>query len=85
MKTIHEHRGAFVPGLAGGRVAGHRHVQTTAKTSDNWGGKRSRKNWKDNYPMHKDLRSLLDDPQRDVTGFFAKKEEDMDGDGLEIG
>ena len=85
MKTIHEHRGAFVPGLAGGRVAGHRHVQTTAKTSDNWGGKRSRKNWGDNYPMHKDLRDLLDDPQRDVTGYFAKKEEDLDDDGLVIG
>ena len=85
MKTIHEHRGAFVPGLAGGRVAGHRHVQTTAKTSDNWGGKISKTNWGDNYSMHEDLRSLLDDPHRDVTRFFAKKVDDLDKDCLEIG
>ena len=83
MKTIHEHRGAFVPGLAGGRVAGHRHVQTTAKTSDNHGGKREKKEWGDNFPMHKDLRSLLDEPERDVTGLFAVHEDvpdDLDPD-----
>ena len=83
MKTIHEHRGAFVPGLAGGRVAGHRHVQTTAKTSDNHGGKREKKERGDNFPMHKDLRSLLDEPERDVTGLFAVHEDvpdDLDPD-----
>ena len=34
MTTITKHRGVFVPGLAGGRVAGHRHILTTAKTSN---------------------------------------------------
>ena len=64
MATIAEHRGAFVPGLAGGRVAGHRHVWTTAKTSKSHGGKRKKKEWGGNFPMHKDLRSLLGDPEQ---------------------
>ena len=34
-----------------------------------------RKKRGDNFPMHKDLRSLLDDPEQDVTGLFAAQEE----------
>ena len=71
MATIAEHRRTFVPGLAGGRVVGHRHVRTTAKTSKNRGGKREKKEWGDNFLMHKGLRSLLDEPEQDVTGQFA--------------
>ena len=80
MATIAEHRGVFVPGLAGGRMAGHRHVGMTAKTSKNHGGKREKNEWGDNFPMHKDLRSLLDDPEQDVTGQFAVQDvpDDLD-------
>ena len=39
MKTIHGEKGAFVPGLAGGRVPGHCHRATTEKTSNNQCGK----------------------------------------------
>ena len=80
MKTIATHPGAFVPGLAGGRVAGHRCVRTTAKTSKNHRSKREKKEWGDNFPMHKDLRSLLDDPEQDVTGQFAVQDvpDDLD-------
>ena len=45
-KVIYEHRGAFtnfVPGLEDGRVPDHRHAWMTAKTSDNYGGKRTKK------------------------------------------
>ena len=52
--TIAEHQGVFVPGLAGGCVAGRRHVRTTAKTSKHHGGKREKKKWGDNFPIHKD-------------------------------
>ena len=73
MATIAEHRRTFVPGLAGGRVVGHRHVRTTAKTSKNHGGKREKKEWGDNFPIHKDRRSLLDDSEQDVTGQFPPR------------
>ena len=70
-ETIAEHRGAFMSDSAGGREAGHRHIQTTAKTSKNHEGKREKKEWGDNFLMHKGLRSLLDEPEQDVTGQFA--------------
>ncbi len=38
MSVIHNAKGAFVPGLAGGRVPGHRHTATDEKMSNNWGG-----------------------------------------------
>ena len=43
MATIIKHRKAFVPGLAGGRMANNCHVRTTAKTSETQGGKREKK------------------------------------------
>ena len=51
--------------------AGHHCVWMTTKTSNNHGGKRKKKEWGDNFPMHKDLRSLLDNPEQDVTRRFA--------------
>ena len=64
MRTIHEHRGTFVPSLADGHVAGHHHDQTTAKTSNS-----HRKNGETiSQCIHKELRSLLDDPEQDATG-----------------
>ena len=66
---------AFVLGLAGGRVTGHRHVRTTAKTSNNHGGKRETKERGDDFPMHKDFRFLLDDPKKNATGQFPAQEE----------
>ena len=44
MATIAEHWGVFVPGLVGDRVAGHRHVQTTARTSKLTEAREKRKN-----------------------------------------
>ena len=44
------------------------HVRTTAKTSENHGDKREKKEWGNKFPMHNDLRSLLDDPEQDVMG-----------------
>ena len=43
----------------------------TAKTSENHGGKREKKKWGDSFPMHKDLVSLLVNPEQEVTGRFA--------------
>ena len=42
MQMIHDAKGAFIPGLAGGRVPGHRHRATSEKTSNNHRGKRTR-------------------------------------------
>ena len=84
LKKIHEAKGAFVPGLAGGRIPGHRHRNTTEKTSNNHGGKRVRKEWNvdvQDEALHSDLKSLLDDPRRDSTGSFRLEKED-DGDIL---
>ena len=80
MKVIHQAKGAFVPGLAGGRVPGQRHTATEERTSSNWGGKRVKKILEelDNSAMHADLRSLLDDPTRDVTQMFAREEDEGD-------
>ena len=58
-------------------MAGHRHIRRTAKTSENHGSKREKKEWGDNFPMHKDLIFLLDDPEQDVTGKFAVVPEDL--------
>jgi len=79
MKTIHEANGAFVPGLAGGRVPGHRHRTTTQKTSNNHGGKREKLEFNlalKEKDMHADLRSILADPERDLTGMFQMQVDD---------
>ena len=46
MKVTYEHRGAFtnfVPGLKGGRVPDHCHAWMTAKTTDKYEDKRTKK------------------------------------------
>ena len=73
MKTIHGAKGACVPGLAGGRVPGQRHRARTSKTSNNHGGKRDTIAFNlalKEKEMHADLKSILDDPEHDVTGMF---------------
>ena len=88
-KEIYKVKGVYVPGLAGGRVAGHRHTSTTKKTSNNHGGKRKRLEYSvalDEKSMHNDLKALLDGSE-DITAFFkrvdeeAAGEDDSDGDG----
>ena len=72
-KEIYKARGVFVPGLAGGRVAGHRHTKTTRKTSNNWGGKRTRLEYEcalDEKSMHEDLKALMDGSE-DLQSFFV--------------
>ena len=44
MATIAKHRGAFMPGLAGGRVAGHRHVGRRLKQAKITEAREKRKN-----------------------------------------
>ena len=66
MSVIHNAKGAFVPGLAGGRVPGHRHTATDEKTSNNWGGRREKLEYNfalDDESMHVILKSLLNDPE----------------------
>jgi hypothetical protein len=86
MRVIMEAKGAYVPGLAGGRIPGGRHVQTEEKTSSNWGGRREKIDVKDHLDkegMHADLKSLLDDPERNVTNMFALRDYfDVDEDSL---
>ena len=73
MGIIYGAKGAFVPGLAGGCVPGQCHTQTAERTSN----KHSRETEKtiletlDEQEMHTDLKSLLDNSERDVTGMFA--------------
>ena len=43
MGEIYKAKGAFVPGLAGGHVPGHRNTDAWLKTSDNWGGETNAK------------------------------------------
>ena len=77
MEIIHEHKGAFVPGLAGGRVPGHRNTDAWIKTSNNWGGARTRLEYDlqlEEKGMHADLRSLLDDPERNMTDVFRMQD-----------
>ena len=73
-KEIHKVGGVFVPGLAGGRTAGHCHTATTAKTSNNHGGKRKREEYSialDELAMHAYLKALLSG-SGDITDFFRQ-------------
>jgi len=73
MTIIHGAKGAFVPGLAGGRVPGHRHCATKEKRSNNHGGKRDKLSYNlvlKEQGMHADLKLIQDDPKWDVTGMF---------------
>ena len=74
--TIHWAKGAFVPGLAGGRIPGQRHTKTAEKTSNNLSGARKKSVFLTlpKNEMYKDLKSLLDDPDRDVTRMFIQKD-----------
>ena len=62
-----------MPGLAGGRTAGHRHTATTAKTSNNHGGRRKREEYSvalDELAMHADLKALLSG-SGGITNFYG--------------
>ena len=77
MRVIMEAKGAYVPGLAGGRIPEGRHVQMEEKTSSNWDRRREKKDAKDHLDkegMHANLKSLLDDPERNVTNMFALRD-----------
>ena len=61
-KEIHNVSGVFVPGLAGGRTAGHRHTAMTAKTSNNHGGKIKQEEYSvalDKLSVHTNLKALF--------------------------
>jgi hypothetical protein len=82
-KEIYKVKGVFVPGLAGGRVAGHRHTRTSEKTSNNHGGKRTRLEYNfalDEKTMHEDLKDLLDGSE-DLQAHFRLDVEDAEGHG----
>ena len=73
MAIIHGAKGAFVPGLAGGRVPGHRHRATEFETSNNLGSKRDKIDYDidlRNDEMHADLISFIDEPEQDLTKMF---------------
>lgn len=79
-KEIHKVNGVFVPGLAGKRVAGKRHTNTTERTSNNHGGRRKRKEYNpksDNEQLHPDLIALLDEAQ-DISAFYKPDDEDTE-------
>ena len=82
LQEIYKSEGAFVPGLAGGRVPGHRNTDAWLKTSNNWGGKHTRKEFELKLAtkgMHADLKDLLNDPERDITAVFRR--DDLDDVG----
>ena len=75
-KEIYKAKGVFVPGLAGGRVPGHRHTKTKEKTSNNHGGRRPRLEYSvalDEKEMHGDLKALLEE-SGDITDFFRLRD-----------
>ena len=81
-----EAKGAYVPGLVGNCIPGGRHMQTEEKTSSNWDGQREKldvKHHLDKNSMHDDLKSLLNDPEHNVTNMFALRDYfDVDEDSL---
>ena len=86
LKEIYKAKGVYVPGLAGGRVAGKRHTATKEKTSNNWGGKRKRLEYSvalDEETMHGDLKSLLNESD-DITAFYRRKDDADDGSGAAV-
>ena len=85
-KTVHEAKGVCVPGLAGGRVAGHR-SRSNKEHSKNWGGKRKKGEHIFELAegsMHSDLESILDETKDLSTDFFRLQiEMDDDAEGGE--
>jgi hypothetical protein len=81
-KEIYKAKGVYVPGLAGGRVAGHRHTATSKKSNNNHGGKRVRLEYNDainDAAMHEDLRAILDEAEGDTTSkYMLPKDFDED-------
>ena len=64
-----------MPGLVGFHVPGQRHTTTTEKTGNNHGGAKKKSFFTlPKNEMHKDLKSLLDDPDRGVTRMFIQKD-----------
>ncbi len=76
--VVYEHKGAFVPGLAGGHVPGHRNTTTWLKTSNSWGGKQSRLKFDMQLlkkGMHADLKSFLNNPEQELKGKYMIHDE----------
>ncbi len=80
---IFKAKGVYVPGLAGGRIPGIRHIETIG--SNRGGGKRVRHDFcfdLDMLQMHVDLRQAVDEHGGDITSKFAKEDdEDSNWDG----
>ena len=77
MRVSMEARGAYVPVLAGNHIPGGWHLQTDENTSSNWDGPREKQDTKDHLDkedMHADLKSLLNDPERNVTNMFVLRD-----------
>jgi hypothetical protein len=81
-KEIHAAKGVYVPGLAGGRVPGHRYTSTSKKTSENHGGRRQKKQYDPaslESHLHTDLRTLLNE-SRGVSAFFEASDDSSEGE-----
>ena len=82
-KEIHKVGGVFVPGLAGGRTAGHCHTATTAKTSNNHGRKRKQEEYSvalDELAIHIYLKALLGG-SGNIIDFFQQPTENPSHNG----
>ena len=74
-------QGVYVPGLAGGRIAGGRHIATIEKNALR-GGKRVRMEYNlalNDQEMHADLRAVMDEHGSNITSRFASNLFEIDG------
>ena len=84
-KEIHEAKGAYVPGLAGGCVPGHRHTAMSQKTSSNYGGKRTHLEYDPTVlekTLHEDLIAILNESHGTANNFRLIEESDNELDEL---
>ena len=73
LKEIYNHKGVYVPGLAGS-TRGHRNTAGATAKNNNHGGIRIRKEYNPLIPdseLHHDLRAALDDNGGNITSFFG--------------
>lgn len=84
-KEIHKAKGAYIPGLAGGHVPGHRHTATSQKTSSNHGGNRTRLEYDPTVlekTLHEDLIAILNESHGATSNFRLIEESDNELDEL---